>query len=562
MPESAATAARTLRELLELLGRTMKTVALYDGANPVSEKLEAELHRRFSELLDTEGHVELTVQQQQILFDDEVICEAQGLEESLPSILSRDGIRGLDFRSGLGADELHRFVSCLNRGRSKVTLDDDLATLLWEEDFESIGYVIIDELSDTATSAEMSGELVGSGWRSVASQSQPHAPAGGALSLDDMSPSTRLPQAGFELSESELEALHLELAREREADLPRMVVELAIELVMLEPNRDEQRAVAETLAGVLDEFLRQERPAEFLKSIELLLEHAEKTFAASSEAQELCRVVLDAVSGRKRLGRFLSCVAGRLELVEGVEQFLRVLPEAAVPTLIDGLAAMRHPRLRRAVSDAVLVHGDRGPLLLLEQLPTLRAAGTNQVVDELFRMIRLLPSESACTLIERLVTSGDTALARRSTLILGQLRGQRAKEALLHLLETGGADTRSLAIGALARTDDPSLAPRLLEKALESGESQLDSTEIGRLLPAIGRFGGDLVLPALKVELETQSRGWVASRERRRLVRALVRGISAVGSSAARGCLEELAGSGSRLLRGVCREELSGGDYR
>lgn len=200
--------------------------------------------------------------------------------------------------------------------------------------------------------------------------------------------------------------------------------------------------------------------------------------------------------------------------------------------------------------------------MLVERLPALRAAGEDQVVDELFRMIRRLPSESACTLIEQLVSSGDSGVARRSALILGQLRGRRAKEALLDLLETGGVDTRPLAIGALARTDDASLAPRLLEKALESGGAELDSVELGRLLPAIGRLGGDRVLPTLKRELETQSRGWVTTPEKRRRLRAFVRGIRAVGSPAARGCLVELAEGGSRQLRGLCREGLTHGAAR
>lgn len=578
MVVSSTSTSKRLREIFELLLRTMKTLSLYEARNPVSERLETELHHRLTKLLEDEGPLALKVLNHQILLEDEVVYENQERKESLAFLLSRDGIRSLIFQPGLQPEETRSFVSCLNRARVLVGGEDDLATLLWEQDFESIDYFVIDDLADGATGEVLGEGLSGTGWSAepmpgsagvegggAGSDSAEDARAdsaegGGDVTLQDVQPSPRLPVAAAQLSGSEIEALHNELAEENLADLSSMAVELAVELVMLEPNQDEQQTIATALAGIFDELLVQKKPEELLRSFERLSELAGQDFASEGAVANLYEVVRHAVAQDGPLGRFLRAVEGRLELTDRAERFLGRLPDTALPTLLDRLGRLHQSRLRRAVSDAILVHGDRGPRELMNRLPALRAAGEDHVIDELLHMVHDLPEDSAFPLVERLLSSGDSEVARRAALVLGHLKGERFERLFLDLLEEGSQEMRPLAIGALAHSGNRALAPRLLKKALEPTALKPDSEEIRRQLAAIGRLGGDSILPAFDELLQARSQGWFVTRERRELVRALVRGVRAIGSTASGAYLEKLGAEGNRLLRRICREELAGGE--
>ncbi|MCP4200893.1 MAG: hypothetical protein GY769_03060 [bacterium] len=580
--EPSKSTIKRLREILELLLRTMKTLSLYEARNPVSENLEKELHARLAQLLDEEGPLELKVLEHQILFGDEVVYENQERKESLAFLLSRDGIRSLSFRGGLELDELRRFVSCLNRARVLVGGEDDLATLLWDQDFESIDYFVIDELADGATGEEPGEGLVGTGWSTGStgvagavgagaataaseagepgsSERDPTAAeAGGTVTLQDVRPSASLPVKSVQLSESEIQKLHDELAEESRADPASMAVELAVELAMLEADPEERQIVATALADILDERLAHGKPEEFLESFERLSELAGEVFAVEPAVTELFEQVHHAGAREEQLGRFLEAVDGHLELAERAQRFLAGLPEAALPTLIDSLGSLQLSRLRRAVSDAVLVHGERGPRDLMNRLPALRAGGEGEVIDELLHMVHHLPQDSAFPLVERLLSSGDSELARRGALILGHFRGEKVELLLLKLFERGAPETKSLAISGLARSGNRALAPRLLKQVMEPGNLKLDWEEIRRELAAIGRLGGDSILPDFDKLLQARSRVWFPTREKKELVRALVHGVSAVGSASSQAYLEQQAASGNRMLKGICREELTG----
>lgn len=559
MPEIKATTVKRLREIFELLVRTMKTLTLYEVRNTVSENLEAQLYLRLAELLDDVGPLELRVLHEQILFGEHVVYENQQRKESLAFLLSRDGIHGLVFQPGLAAEELARFISCLNRARSLVGDEDDLATLLWEEGLESIAYHVIDELADATTHEEDREPLVSSsGWvggSSGAEASRASQGAGG-VALEDVKPSARLPVGAARLSAADMASLQAELADENAFDLPSMVVDLAAELVMLEPDDTERRKLAISLQRTLNQLLVEGRPTEFLQAVERLDSLADRVFEDADAVRELGQGVRQAAADRPQLSRFLDAVAEEVVLVAGVERFLVGLSDSAVPTLVSYLGRMRQPRLRRIATEAILVHGVLGPKLIIDGLQAPGSSLDGAVIEELFYMLRHLPRGEASAMVERLLKLGNTELTRRGTLILGQIGGPTVERMLLDLLDSSDPQTSSLAISALARGGNPSIAPRLLRKALDLASRGLDEEEVRRQLRAIGRLGGDLVLPAFVEALVEKSRGWLPSRQRRPLVRALVHGVRAVESSASHSCLEELAVGRNRLLRSICREEL------
>jgi len=131
-------AAQRVREILRLLVKAQKALRLYQTGNAVSERLQAELFSTLSTHLDDFGSFTLTVREFRILLGGEAVYEGTDRNDSLAFLLFRDGIRQLTFGPGLTPNELHRFLTCLNRVAVLANEQDDLVTLFWEEDFKAI----------------------------------------------------------------------------------------------------------------------------------------------------------------------------------------------------------------------------------------------------------------------------------------------------------------------------------------------------------------------------------------------------------------------------------------
>ena len=171
VPETVeCTRAAQVRERLRLLVKAQKAQRLYDGKNEVSERLEKDLYDRLTEILESDGEIHLAVQEFELECEHEVVYESHDRKDSLAFLLYRDGVRRLSLHPGLERFELEAFLSCLNRVALHANDQDDLVTLLWEQDFHSIRYFAVEELAkkdafprleDQLASGELSCDGVG-----------------------------------------------------------------------------------------------------------------------------------------------------------------------------------------------------------------------------------------------------------------------------------------------------------------------------------------------------------------------------------------------------------------
>ncbi len=149
LPEQDAESGKIagVRGMVRLLVKTQKAQRLYDSKNAVSERLELDLFERLCALVSEQGEVQLAVLESQLRCEDEVVFESPDRTDSLAFLLYRDGIRRLSFSPGLELQELRAFLRCLNRVALLTNDQEDLVTLLWEQDFHSIRYFAIEELT-------------------------------------------------------------------------------------------------------------------------------------------------------------------------------------------------------------------------------------------------------------------------------------------------------------------------------------------------------------------------------------------------------------------------------
>jgi hypothetical protein len=208
-----------VRELVRLLVKTQKAQRLYDSKNAVAERLELDLYERLSGFVAEEGEVQLVVLESQLRCEDAVVFESADRTDSLAFLLYRDGIRRLSFSPGIELQELRAFLRCLNRVALLTNDQDDLVTLLWEQDFHSIRYFAIEELARGESYPRLSDPLATG-----------EAPAGDgagapaeAVSLDLKQPVSTVPVEACRLESGEIEALQKQLALEEQQPFRQLV---------------------------------------------------------------------------------------------------------------------------------------------------------------------------------------------------------------------------------------------------------------------------------------------------------------------------------------------------
>lgn len=136
---------------LNFLVKAVKAKLVYPSSSKLPLQFKQELAARADEILREMLSLDFKVSSSNILCDGQVIYESTSRTENFAHIFFRDGITGLDFKNGVNVDELGRFVDLLAKVMRTVYIDDDLATLMWEENFEYVDYELIDDGLDIET---------------------------------------------------------------------------------------------------------------------------------------------------------------------------------------------------------------------------------------------------------------------------------------------------------------------------------------------------------------------------------------------------------------------------
>jgi hypothetical protein len=148
------------RDLINALDRTLKMRKLYAPEHPQSIQATNDLVARFLEFFKHYGYLRIGVTSKEFRFEKHSIYTAPTPEAGAPFKLYKDGIREVRFNRGLSREELLEFLSILDMEPQEIIdLNEDIVSLLWRCSFQSIDYIIVDELDPHAKSDEGSGEV-------------------------------------------------------------------------------------------------------------------------------------------------------------------------------------------------------------------------------------------------------------------------------------------------------------------------------------------------------------------------------------------------------------------
>jgi hypothetical protein len=547
-----------VRELLRLLVKTQKAQRLYDSKNAVAERLELDLYERLAAFVSEEGEVQLSVLESQLQCDGAVVFESGDRADSLAFLLYRDGIRLLSFGPGLELHELRSFLRCLNRVAVFTNDQDDLVTLLWEQDFHSIRYYAIEELARNEAFPRLSEQL-------ASGDSGAPGPRAERVTLDLKQPVSTVPVEACRLESAEIEALQKELSIEERAPFRQLVSELALELILLEEGDAAQDEIISEIVEIADRLIADGDVLELIG----LHEHVEGlTVMILPRERPAVRLTSELTRALTEPARFEQLME-RLETTHTVKPetltvFLARLGSAAAPLLLPWMGRFSSPPYRRAVTAALLYLEDGGLAVLSEDLPlgpppveTSERLRHRQLVREVVYALSRHGSAESLPLLTGLLSSPDAETRRESFLAVTRYPEEGVLTLCLDRLLDLDPEVRVVALDVLVKRGQADEGLRILDRSLSSERfEKLSLLEKRRLFAAVAKLAGENALDPFVKLLNAREDHWFQKQRDREFAEAVAHGIRMVGGARARRVLEEGSERGTRIARAACLKEL------
>ncbi len=460
-----------LRDLMRVLVRALKAKRMYPANNPLLQRILAEASIAMNETLEQLGDIRLTVSQFDFLFLGQSVYSNPNKKESIAFRFAKDGITELVFQDGLPPDQLEDFLTVLGTALESSALEDDLVTLLWEQEFSHISYayLAIDDMQHDGGNALQSAddpnamswpenagtdeidsrdEITGVPW--TEHQGWIDGEGGSGHRADDWNElvpvariADRCSNDFLHLTSQEIEALAEEIHREHSRSLHDVVLEILTEVAEDEPTPEAFADLARAFADLLIVVVQE---ADLRHAVEIAA--TLKTLSASR--------------GHDPMG-FLPDPG---DLASQAIAALGRHPEADVSLLPEFLVHLG-PRVIDPVCD----------LLVDVDLHSLHGALQQALVELAKQDLRALRSR---------VESAPPHAARALVQVLAQVGGAEAEQALASATSHPEARVRKEAIAALAQVARGTTRPYLL-RALDDDDPQVRAAALFAMRDSYGQ---------------------------------------------------------------------------
>ncbi len=448
-----------VEEMLRNFARAIKTHQLYLPNNPIYARAIDNLRAAFAPIWPHSPEIVLAITESDFKWFGRSVMHEANRSESVPWVFFKDGVRELTLTQGIEDDELTSLLQIMQRVRNAAPEEDDLLTLLWEQEFTRLKYRFVDINLDSHASFDASAEPPKE--RSIpiiddirAEEAAEPERKSGIVRMEDLDATL------YFLDEKEIDYLRAAVAAEQTIDMPRNV--LAILLDIFEVQESEK--VREEICGILESYMLNLLAAGAYGSVAYLLAETELLIK---------RAVALAPAHRARLFALptsLSDPSVLSQLLEALDQS-DVIPEQAE---LDAL----FEQLRGGVLGTVL------GWLKQAQKPELRTA--------LERVAARMASSNSAEMM-KLIGSSDPSVAIEAMRRAGELKTAAAVAPLSKVLHQKNVELRQAAAQTLSEIGSPG-AMRLLETALDDDDRDVRISAVR----ALGLRGHRAALPRVE----------------------------------------------------------------
>src|SRR6478672_3007863 len=480
-----------------------------------------------------------------------VLREAEKATDNIPWMMFKDGIRELRFLKEFEHHELVPLLDILQRSRKVSPEEDDLLTMLWEQEFSYLRYRYIDLATEQATPIDKAGFRGGEAGAQAVQESAPpmDSTVASVVNLEDFDSTL------YFLEESEVEYLRDEVRKEYAIDMRRNVVAMLLDTFETQGDR----GVREEIAALLDTLmLHILSSGEFKTAAFLLRETAQTSERAPGITPEQKAQLLrirDRLSDPDVLVQLLQSLdeASQLPDQEDLNELFDQLRVSALATVFSWLTKAQTPRLRVLLENAAA----RLAMANTAELVKLIGASDREVAREAIRRAGVVRATAAVAALAKLTTDPDVQMRLAAVQALGEIGSPGALQFLERTIDDAHRDVRVATARAIAaRVHRPALAR--IEAAIQ-GKLAKDAnlTEKMAFFEAFGTLCGDGGVKLLDGLLN--SRGLFGKKEDVELRACAAMALGRVGSEAAVATLRRAANEKEVLVRNAVNRALRGG---
>ncbi|MEY3701624.1 MAG: hypothetical protein RI891_916 [Gemmatimonadota bacterium] len=543
--------------------KVMRAHQLYLANNPAYVRSLDAARAGFRVLFGQVDAVELAVTETALLWHGVVVHEMPQIAgDSLPWLLYKEGVRELALYRGFEGAELIGLLRCLAAARRATAEQDDLLTLMWEQDFEFVRYEYIETFDQTPPLVP--GEEPGlwgirpDGAPTVADALRA-VQEGRAPAHQSRRPSTMIRVAEAEggpyaLLPAEMEYLRAEATREQALDLRRAVLGSLFDIFEEQTDPTVRAEAVEAIESLCVHFIDRghfSSVAYAVREVLLVLDRAPDL--AEGDRRTLGQLA-EQMSRQETLARMLTVLedAEVLPSEDDLVDLFGYLKVGAIATLLDFTARTHNSTLRTTVAgvierlaishtaDLVRLVVDPRPFVAIEAARLAGRLGVTAAVAPLAGVVQsMAEQEVRLAALAALTTIGSAdAIVALEPLIADPVR-----------------ELRVPAIKTLTARRVVSVRPRV--GALIKGKAirEMDRSERLALFELFGSVCGDGGVPDLEAMLTTS--GGLFSRGGDTELRAAAAiALGQVGTPAARRVLESHAADKDPVVKAAVARSL------
>lgn len=533
------------------LSKAVRAHQLYLPNNPVYQRALENVRAAFVALWAETEEITLAITESELKWEGIVVQSETTKSESLAWLLYKDGLRELTFIRGFEIDELDRLLALLQRVKRAAPDEDDLLTILWEQDFVNLRYQFV-EFAPEGIGAIETGESYGVERHvdvkgtEAAAQEAPQAP--GIVSMKEFDSTV------YFLDENELEFVRTALQAEYQENLPRNVLCVLFDLFERQPDEGVREEIIESLRHLMLHFLA----AGDYRAVAFLVH----------ETRQACERAVE-LEHRHRDG--LLRVPEQLGSPEVLGQLLQTIADATTPPAPDELDALFEV-LGGSAMETVLrwtVHLPNGILRTALERAGTRLAGSN--VNELVRLIGgsdrevaieaarragELRSPGAVGALGRLLGVHDATIRLVAAQALTEIASPGALQQLERAVEDPDREVRIVAVRILGTKGHRAALPKLEAQVKGSDLKDADLTEKMVYYEAYGALAGERAVSHLDGTLN--GKGLFGRREDPETRACAAMALGRIGSSAAMDALRKAAQDKEMIVRNAVQKAMRG----
>jgi len=529
-------------EVLHAMIKTSKGFKMYMPNNPLLVKFIDDLKEKMERQLTLYGEYRLEIDQFELRYRGKVIYENRDPKESIAFKMYSDGIRFFIFGAGVEEHELCGFLEIIGKERPGE-VDDDIVTLLWEENYPHLTYILAEDFLEFETAA-------GTGVVSESQQGKISSIYSSLASSTTLPTLPLIPQKVLVLSEDELESLK----RIKEEEEKRRPLDEVIQIISAILAGEKDAAMfgefLEIMAKLV-EGLANAGEVRLTFNLVRFLGNLALEEDTSPEKRGMLAAAMGAIFSERNVP-VLAKVFNTTEVVspEEIQEALHHFGRPSLGRMCELLGLVDNMKVRRVILKVLIELGGEAPEAFIPFLSDSRWYVARNMVFVLTRLGSLVGLEQ----IVELISHREQRVRKEVLTYLETIPDAKAKSYVMKFLRDESSALRIRALKVLGVNRCTFALKPIITIASQENFAEKGIDEKKAVFEAIGDLGADQALPMFRDML--MKKYWFNKAKEKESVICAVAGLMRLRSPAVVELLGEARKGKSEEVREIINQAI------